>query len=128
MPAGEVHAQDIDLHREIAAIIENPLYLLLDTTDGAGVRDLPVQMLESEVHMIDDTPTLTFAKSSYHLETEEAERVSVDQVILRIRVLLLPRLCASPLEAICMLFSCPSVVPRCLSFLRPPVSCVPLAS
>jgi len=30
--------------------------------------------------MIDDTPTLTFAKSSYHLETEEAERVSVDQV------------------------------------------------
>lgn len=34
----------------------------------------------SQVHMIDDTPTLTFAKSSYHLETEEAERVSVDQV------------------------------------------------
>jgi hypothetical protein len=30
--------------------------------------------------MIDDTPTLIFAKSCYHLETEEAERVSVDQV------------------------------------------------
>jgi hypothetical protein len=77
---GDVLPGDIDLHREIAAIIENPLYLLLDTTDGAGVRDLPVQMLESEVHMIDDTPTLTFAKSSYHLQTEEAERISVDQV------------------------------------------------
>ena len=37
------------MHREIAAAIENPLYLLLDTTDGAGVRDLPVKILESEV-------------------------------------------------------------------------------
>mmetsp|Transcript_104084 Transcript_104084/g.167720 ORF Transcript_104084/g.167720 Transcript_104084/m.167720 type:complete len:316 (+) Transcript_104084:143-1090(+) len=80
VPVGEVLPGDIDLHREIAKTIENPLYLLLDTTDGAGVRDLPVQMLESEVHMIDDTPTLTFAKSSYHLETEETERVAVDQV------------------------------------------------
>ena len=46
---GEVLPGDIDVHGEIAAIIENPLYLLLDTTDGAGVRDLPVQILESEV-------------------------------------------------------------------------------
>ena len=49
VPEGDVLPGDIDVHREIAAIIENPLYLLLDTTDGAGVRDLPVQMLESEV-------------------------------------------------------------------------------
>ena len=33
-----------------------------------------------QVHMINDTPTLTFAKSSYRLESEEAERISVDQV------------------------------------------------
>jgi hypothetical protein len=46
---GEVLPGDIDVHGEIAVIIENPLYLLLDTTDGAGVRDLPVQILESEV-------------------------------------------------------------------------------
>jgi len=52
VPVGEVLPGDIDLHREIAKTIENPLYLLLDTTDGAGVRDLPVQMLESEVHTI----------------------------------------------------------------------------
>jgi hypothetical protein len=31
--------------------------------------------------MIDDSPTLTFTKGSYQLETEEAERVSVDQVL-----------------------------------------------
>ena len=66
---GEVLPGDIDVHRDIAAVIENPLYLLLDTSPGAGLRDLPVQLLESEVHMIDDAPTLTFAKSSYHLET-----------------------------------------------------------
>ena len=80
VPVGEVLPGDIDVHRDIAAVIENPLYLLLDTSPGAGLRDLPVQLLESEVHMIDDAPTLTFAKSSYHLETEEAERISVDQV------------------------------------------------
>ncbi len=49
VPADDVLPGDIDVHREIAAVIENPLYLLLDTTDGAGVRDLPVQILESEV-------------------------------------------------------------------------------
>lgn len=49
VPDGEVLPGDLDVHAEIAAIIENPLYLLLDTTDGAGVRDLPVQILESEV-------------------------------------------------------------------------------
>ena len=80
VPVGEVLPGDIDVHRDIAAVIENPLYLLLDTSPGAGLRDLPVQLLESEVHMIDDAPTLTFAKSSYTLETEEAERISVDQV------------------------------------------------
>lgn len=32
------------------------------------------------MQMIDDSPTLTFTKGTYQLETEEAERVSVDQV------------------------------------------------
>ena len=34
-----------------------------------------------QMQMIDDSPTLTFTKGSYQLETEEAERVSVDQVL-----------------------------------------------
>ena len=49
VPDDDVLPGDIDVHREIAAAIENPLYLLLDTTDGAGVCDLPVKILESEV-------------------------------------------------------------------------------
>uniref|UniRef100_A0A7S4M1B1 COP9 signalosome complex subunit 6 n=1 Tax=Guillardia theta TaxID=55529 RepID=A0A7S4M1B1_GUITH len=77
---GEALPGDIEIHREIGSIIENPLYLILDTSEGAGIRDLPVHILESEVHIIDDVPALTFARSTYHLETEEAERVSVDQV------------------------------------------------
>lgn len=60
--------------------MQNPIYLLLDTSDGAGVRDLPVQLFESEVHIIADAPTVTLARSAYTLETEEAERISVDQV------------------------------------------------
>jgi hypothetical protein len=52
VPSGEVLPGDMDLLREISTKIENPLYLLLDTTDGAGVRDLPVQVFESEVRML----------------------------------------------------------------------------
>ena len=33
-----------------------------------------------QMQMIDDSPTLTFTKGTYQLETEEAERISVDQV------------------------------------------------
>ena len=51
VPPGEVLPGDMDLLRDIATKIENPLYLLLDTTEGAGVRDLPVQIFESEVRM-----------------------------------------------------------------------------
>jgi hypothetical protein len=39
-----------------------------------------LQVFESELRIIDDRPTLTFALSSYTLQTEEAERISVDQV------------------------------------------------
>ena len=39
-----------------------------------------MQIYEGELHVIDDTPTFTLAKSSYKLKTEDAERISVDQV------------------------------------------------
>eukprot|EP00960_Hanusia_phi_P037291 752845-Hanusia_phi.AAC.2 len=71
--SGEALPGDIEIHREIGSIIENPLYLILDTSEGAGFTCF------WQVHIIEDVPALTFARSTYHLETEEAERVSVDQ-------------------------------------------------
>uniref|UniRef100_A0A7S1HE50 COP9 signalosome complex subunit 6 n=1 Tax=Hemiselmis andersenii TaxID=464988 RepID=A0A7S1HE50_HEMAN len=80
VPLGEVLEGDLQLHKQIAAIYENPLYLLLDTSMAPGARELPLQIFESELHIIDDTPTFTLAKSTYKLKSEDAERISVDQV------------------------------------------------
>eukprot|EP00285_Hemiselmis_virescens_P014421 CAMPEP_0173387582 /NCGR_PEP_ID=MMETSP1356-20130122/10063_1 /TAXON_ID=77927 ORGANISM="Hemiselmis virescens, Strain PCC157" /NCGR_SAMPLE_ID=MMETSP1356 /ASSEMBLY_ACC=CAM_ASM_000847 /LENGTH=322 /DNA_ID=CAMNT_0014344243 /DNA_START=1 /DNA_END=970 /DNA_ORIENTATION=+ len=77
---GEVLTGDIELHKQIAATYENPLYVLLDTSMAPGSRELPMQIFESELHIIDDAPTFTLAKSNYKLKTEDAERISVDQV------------------------------------------------
>ena len=39
-----------------------------------------MQIFEGELHVIDDSPTFTLARSTYKLKTEDAERISVDQV------------------------------------------------
>ncbi|KAL7217638.1 hypothetical protein ACSBR2_010977 [Camellia fascicularis] len=43
-------------------------------------KDLPVTIYESELHVIDGIPQLIFVRSSYTIETVEAERISVDHV------------------------------------------------
>lgn len=35
----------------------------------------------AELHVLDGVPTLTFAKSGYSIQTSEAERIGVDQVV-----------------------------------------------
>ena len=34
---------------QIQVVNENPLYVLLDTSEGAGLRDLPIQVLRNRV-------------------------------------------------------------------------------
>ena len=96
---------DMVIHRSVAAINENPLYLLFDTAIRVNEsKHLPVYVFESEVRIGSDSQTetgaelgsssavdagtdkalhgssLVFVKSSYTIETVEAERIAVDQV------------------------------------------------
>ena len=61
---------------------ESPLYLLFDALGclKPSTRDLPISIFESELHVINEKPTMIFVKVSYKIETGEAERISVDHV------------------------------------------------
>jgi COP9 signalosome complex subunit 6 len=61
---------------------ENPLYLLLDAASclRPSTKDLPISIYESELHVIQEKPTLMFVKIPYKIETGEAERIAVDHV------------------------------------------------
>ena len=90
----DIHPSDMSIHKSIASINENPLYLLFDTEmRSAETKQLPVYVFESEVRLAGgdaakaDTSeaalqgsSLVFTKSSYVIETVEAERIAVDQV------------------------------------------------
>eukprot|EP00164_Ancoracysta_twista_P002348 GFYU01003103.1.p1 GENE.GFYU01003103.1~~GFYU01003103.1.p1 ORF type:complete len:330 (+),score=72.38 GFYU01003103.1:37-990(+) len=71
---------DMTLHRAITAVNESPLFLLMDTEVGQETLDLPINIYESELHIVDGVITPTFAKTRYKIETLEAERISVDHV------------------------------------------------
>lgn len=43
-------------------------------------KELPISIYESELHVIQDNPTLLFVKVPYKIETGEAERISVDHI------------------------------------------------
>jgi len=77
-----VSAADIEIHKQISETNESPLYLLLDTVACAreDTKDLPISILESEVRVLNDQPTMIFVKVPYKIETGEAERIAVDHV------------------------------------------------
>lgn len=111
----DIELSDMDIHKWIAGVNENPLYLLFDpalrdtdgntaaTSTGAASanasKQLPVYVFESELRLASaeeqqkeeegraggsanvlQASTLVFTRSSYVIETVEAERIAVDQV------------------------------------------------
>jgi len=75
----EVKPSDIDVHRQFLEINESPIYLLLDPALSTA-KDLPITIFESELHVIQDQPTMLFVKVPYRIQTGEAERIGVDHV------------------------------------------------
>jgi len=43
-------------------------------------RELPIAVYESGVEIINGSPNITFTRTSYKIETQEAERIAVDHV------------------------------------------------
>jgi hypothetical protein len=46
-----------------------------------GAKDLPVQIHESEVHMVNNQPAMLFVPLSFQLDTSQAEQISVEHVL-----------------------------------------------
>ncbi|TYI67670.1 hypothetical protein E1A91_D08G034600v1 [Gossypium mustelinum] len=76
----DAHESDMHFHKALMDINESPLYVLLNPAINPAQKDLPVTIYESELHVIDGVPQLIFVRSSYTIETVEAERISVDHV------------------------------------------------
>jgi len=77
-----VQPSDIEIHKQIMEMNESPIYLLFDTSACANpaTRELPLSIYESELHIVNEQPTLLFVKVPYKIETGEAERMAVDHV------------------------------------------------
>jgi len=71
---------DMDIHKQISEFNENPLYLQLNTQITSAMRELPIFIYESELRILDDSPTHLFVRVPYKIETGEAERISVDHI------------------------------------------------
>ncbi|XP_050246034.1 COP9 signalosome complex subunit 6a [Quercus robur] len=76
----DAHESDMLIHKALMDINESPVYVLLNPSINHAQKDLPVTIYESELHVIDGNPQLIFVRSSYTIETVEAERISVDHV------------------------------------------------
>lgn len=60
---------------------ESALFLQMDPTAlSGGEREFPIDIYESIIDMVDENTRLAFVKSSYKVETGEAECIAVDHV------------------------------------------------
>eukprot|EP00899_Mesostigma_viride_P024843 jgi/Mesvir1/5543/Mv25096-RA.2 len=79
-----VQPDDLPIHRLMTERNENPVYLLLDPSGATGGGNvggsLPVTLYESEVHLVDNVPSMTFVKVGYSVATVEAERIAIEHV------------------------------------------------
>ncbi|XP_044499876.1 COP9 signalosome complex subunit 6a-like isoform X3 [Mangifera indica] len=76
----DAEESDMHIHKALMDINESPVYVLLNPAINHAQKDVPVTIYESEMHVIDGIPQLIFVRSSYTIETVEAERISVDHV------------------------------------------------
>ncbi|KAL9274129.1 COP9 signalosome complex subunit 6a-like protein [Drosera capensis] len=76
----DAQESDMHIHKALMDINESPVYVLLNPLINPAQKDLPITIYESELHVIDGNPQLIFVRSSYTIETVEAERISVDHV------------------------------------------------
>jgi COP9 signalosome complex subunit 6 len=77
-----VSVADLAIHKQFLETNESPIYLVLDAAAAfaSTTRDLPISIFESELHVVQDQPTMLFVKVPYRIQTGEAERIGVDHV------------------------------------------------
>lgn len=73
-----LNESDIKVHKQICEINESPIFLKLNPL--AKTTELPVNVYESVIDLVNGMATMLFVELSYTLATEEAERIGVDHV------------------------------------------------
>ncbi|CAM9106514.1 unnamed protein product [Discosporangium mesarthrocarpum] len=77
----EATKEDLTIQRQMMKYNQAPLFLLMNPHPAQGSKELPVLIHESEVHMLDDQPTMIFVTLGFQqLETSQAEQISVEHV------------------------------------------------
>lgn len=66
-----VHLSDIAIHKQFLEVNESPIYLVLDAAAAfaSTSKDLPITVFESELHVVQDQPTMLFVKVPYRIQT-----------------------------------------------------------
>ncbi len=73
--------EDLAFHRgPISTWNSSPLYLRLDPTAQATAKELPLEVYESQVQLVDGVATLQLVPCTFKLEAQEVERVIVDHM------------------------------------------------
>jgi len=78
--AAGVQPGDFKVQEQLADIAENLLYLVLEPNAPPGSRDLPITIFDTEVTVVNETPTPRFVQVSYSVDSIESERIAVDHV------------------------------------------------
>ena len=74
---------DLAIHQALSETSDSSLlYLTLDPVLAlAGTaRELPITVYESEVHVVNEAPTVSFAAVPYKIDSIESERIAVDHI------------------------------------------------
>eukprot|EP01061_Rhynchopus_euleeides_P011871 TRINITY_DN21458_c0_g1_i1.p1 TRINITY_DN21458_c0_g1~~TRINITY_DN21458_c0_g1_i1.p1 ORF type:complete len:299 (+),score=93.46 TRINITY_DN21458_c0_g1_i1:240-1136(+) len=75
-----LHESDTVIHKAFMRYNEYPLVMQMDTQPPPDTTSLPVNIFESVVQVVNDEPKYHFSKIPYTIESEESERISVDNV------------------------------------------------
>lgn len=75
-----IRPNDIHLQKQMESYNESSLYLLLDTDPDIHVNEIPINIYESQLKVVNDEPTTIFVKIEYKIESGDAERLAVDHI------------------------------------------------
>jgi COP9 signalosome complex subunit 6 len=59
---------------------ESPLFLVLNTSPQDKQRDLPIQLYENSLTIVEGKPKSSFKSVSFTIQTSEIERIGVDHM------------------------------------------------
>ncbi|KAI9209276.1 maintenance of mitochondrial structure and function-domain-containing protein [Polychytrium aggregatum] len=71
---------ELNLHQQMSELNEGLLYLQLNPTAIVTSKELPINVYESVIDLVNGQAQTFFTKSDYKVETADAERIAVDHV------------------------------------------------